>query len=145
MGYYKQQQFEKRAKRGTKGTTRGGASGTAPVEYRGYVSYPRTDALKRQYDAWALESDDFWESLATAVSMGFKLTVAHNRDDGSYKASYYSTEPDRSDAGLGISAYAAEPHEAILRATFFLAVCGSYRLDAEFFTLPDAPKRDFWD
>lgn len=141
-------QFREAKKRG-KATT-GGAKASryakAPqAEYRGYVSYPRSAAQKAQFEAWVGETADISDAMDAAAEMGFKLSVSFDSKDGSYRGQWYSADASRSDAGLAVGVFTDSAWEAIALATFFLAVCGGFRLDGDFFSPPDvAEKRSFW-
>lgn len=146
MGYEqrkKEDADEKRKKAADARKTRK-AQGTQ-AEYRGYVTYPRSAAQKAQFEAWVGETNDISEAMDAAAEMGFKFSASHDSKDGSFRGQWYSADASRSDAGLAIGVFATSIWEATALATFFLAVCGGFRLDGDFFNPPDTgAKRSFW-
>lgn len=115
------------------------------AEYVGYVQYPRTEAIKAQFEAWAVETDDITDVVDTALQMGYRLTISAEDDGATIKAAFYQNDRQRADAGLGISAFADDYWNALVRVAFFLAVYGGFNLRADVFTQPDVKtKKDFW-
>ncbi len=120
--------------------------GVGVATYVGYVSFPRTNAIKERCEAWSDDSEMLTDAIATAIEMGYKLTVTAENDGETVKAAWYQQDKQRVDAGLGISAYGGEFWTAVQRATYFLAVEGEFNLLHPFFTQPDAKvKKDFWE
>lgn len=115
------------------------------AEYKGYVQYPRTNATKSQFEAWANESSDISDVINTAIAMGYRLTISLENDGESVKAAFYQNDNQRIDAGLGISAFADDYWDALVRVSFFLGVWGNFNLGSEIFQQPDSKvKKDFW-
>jgi hypothetical protein len=122
-----------------------GANGTSAT-WRGYVSYDRDKAAKQAFETWAGDWELVTEALDTASSLGFKLSTGHSADDDSFRAQWYSSDAGRDDGGLALSAFAATQWDAIVFATFFLAVRGGYNLSAAVFTAPNVKvKKSFWE
>jgi len=115
------------------------------ADYVGYVQYPRTEVIKRQFEAWANETDDITDVVDTALQLGYRLTISSEDDGETIKAAFYQNDRQRADAGLGISAFADDFWAALVRVAFFLSVYGGFNLRNDVFTQPDVKsKKDFW-
>jgi len=115
------------------------------AEYKGYVSYPRTAAIKARFDAWVNEDDTVSDVVTTALEMGYRLTITPEDDGATIKAAWYQNDNQRVDAGLGISAFSDNYGEALALVCYFLSVEGEFSLLSEFFTQPnDKKQKSFW-
>jgi hypothetical protein len=147
MGYYKQQKADQAARRREKAAAKkAGQRNDGKAEWRGFVSFPRTQEMKKGADQLTHDGGTVWSLLTALLDEGVKMTLKWDAGSESYLCMFYVENSERQDAGLAMSAFADQAWDAMVRATYIFAVWGQMSLINPQFTLPDASssKRDFW-
>lgn len=88
----------------------------------GFVDVTLTSKEKELFGAWDMQGDDLWVMLVDAMTHGHKVSLSYNRQNETFGASFTGTDPDGSNKGFTLSAFAADWYTAVRVLVFKHAV-----------------------
>jgi len=93
------------------------------AKFVGYVNYTPSADEKAVFDEWC-DSASFWETLHASVEDGVNLSLKVDAKNSCYVASGTQRREASPNAGQVVTARASEPHKALARLLFILAILG---------------------
>lgn len=98
-------------------------SSSGEAAWRGYVNVEVSANLKAQFDDWAMR-DDPWLTLSELVATGCVVSVKRDKSGSGYVGSVTQRDAGSVNAGLCVTARAAEAGKALFRVLFCISIMG---------------------
>lgn len=121
-------------KSGNTSKGKGAASGdVAPFlrkssEWKGYVNVEFTESDKQNFRVFNVDDSLVSETMAEALSRGYKVSVVQSSEDGTYKGTIHSAYAGQPDSGYAASAWQGTPSDAIAAVVFIVSMIAQYDL-----------------
>jgi len=82
-------------------------------DWKGFVDCALDDAAKAQFASWDLHDGDVWLAMGSYCENGGKLSISHNRSNGTFVAAITGTADNKHNAGWTVSAFAPTVYDAV--------------------------------
>lgn len=91
-------------------------------DWKGFVDCVLDDTAKAQFSSWDLHDGDVWLAMASYLENGAKISISHNRSNGTFVAAVTGTSENKHNAGWTVSAFAPTVYDAVRLLLYKISV-----------------------